>query len=731
MESESDPVLSVDRAAVLLEHCARREGLSFDRVLARRTLHESMQAIRGSGPEVWAKRLIECGESLDLRIQYLECTLGDAIDLVSGGHVVAAAKKLPEGGFAWLLVDGYRGRRLHVLDTGDGSRQWMSWRQFGRLVGIAGHHSTARFVYGQRPLIDGSAAVPGTASTRNGGRRDGRRAGDGSAGLRRTPLRRLMAILRSELPDIWAILVFSAVVGLLTLTTPIAVEALVNTVAFGRFLQPVFVLSLIVMAFLAFSGAMTALIAIVVELLQRRIFVRVVQDLSYRIPRVEQSAVDGLHLPEEMNRFFDVMHIQSSAPKLLVEALSAILQTLIGMAVLAFYHPFLLGFDIILLVLLGAGLFLLGRGAERTAIGESICKYATAGWLEEIARHPTAFRLNGGSHFAFERADKLAIDYLDARRAHFRIVMRQFCFILGIYVLASTALLGLGGWLVIAGELTLGQLVAAELIVTLILGSFVKVANQLEVFYDLLASVDKVGNLLDLPIESHDRLFHLPEDGSGRLVFQNVTAGIGGVTVLSGFSLEVLQGECVAVLGPHGSGKSVLVDLVCGLRHPSIGSILLDGIDLRELRPDALRDQVGVSRGVEVFSGTIDENVHLGRPSIRASETREALKAVGLDEQLAALSMGSNTELLTDGAPLSRGSAQKLMVARAMVGNVRLLLIDSSLDLLPFEEARAIIGRLKAARTRPVLVMTTRPEIAGFCDRQITIGDSGNLAVPG
>ena len=261
--------------------------------------------------------------------------------------------------------------------------------------------------------------------------------------------------------------------------------------------------------FLTFAAALRGLLSYVVEILQRRLFVRLVADLAYRLPRVRGTAFDGMHAPELVNRFFEIVTVQKAASSLLLDAVSIILQTFVGMAVLAFYHPFLLGFDLVLLMLIAFITFGLGRGAVKTAVNESIAKYAVGAWLEELVRHPTAFKLHSGHQFALDRSDRLTVDYLDARKKHYRIVLRQLLFALGLQATVATALLGLGGWLVIQGQLTLGQLVAAELIVTVIVGSFAKMGKHLESFYDLLASMDKLGHLFDLPTERHDKQFHL------------------------------------------------------------------------------------------------------------------------------------------------------------------------------------------------------------------------------
>ncbi len=530
------------------------------------------------------------------------------------------------------------------------------------------------------------------------------------------------------------IVVFSIIDGVLLLATPIAVEALVNTVAFGRYLQPIVVLAIMLFTFLAFAAALRGLLSYVVEILQRRLFVRLVADLAYRLPRVRGTAFDDVHAPELVNRFFEIVIVQKAASSLLLDAVSIILQTFVGMAVLAFYHPFLLGFDLVLLMLIAFITFGLGRGAVKSAVNESIAKYAVGAWLEELVRHPTAFKLHSGHSFAVDRSDRLTVDYLDARRVHYRIVLRQLLFALGLQATVATALLGLGGWLVIQGQLTLGQLVAAELIVTVIVGSFAKMGKHLESFYDLLASMDKLGHLFDLPTERHDKQFHLKADVPAQVAVRGVSYSYGvseshGHEVLHGVNLEIKPGEYVALIGPSGSGKSTLIDLLSGVRQPASGHLELDGIDLRELRADSLREHLAVSRSIEIFHGTIDENVHLNRPHISAQDVREALAAVGLVDEVLQLPDGLNTMLQTNGAPLSTTQALRLMLARAIVGRPRLLLIDGTLDALSDDMQHALLARLLGpSRPWTVLIATGRQVVIGRCDHVVTLGRSAAQA---
>jgi ABC-type bacteriocin/lantibiotic exporter with double-glycine peptidase domain len=555
---------------------------------------------------------------------------------------------------------------------------------------------------------------------------------DGSHGSHHAslpPLTRLLKLLRPEHGDIWVVIIFSAIVGVLTLASPVAVEALVNTVAFGQYLQPVVVLALVLLVFLLFAAAMRGLITFVVEVFQRRLFIRVVEDLAYRLPRSRHSQFDMEHGPELVNRFFDVVTLQKASAGLLLEGTAIVLQTAIGMVVLAIYHPFLLGFDAVLLALMLFAILVLGRGAVNTAINESRAKYAIAAWLEELVRHPTAFKMHAGAQFALDRADQLAVNWLDARRNHFRILLRQILFALGVQALASTALLGLGGWLVIQGELTLGQLVAAELIVVVIVGSFAKLGKHMESFYDLMASMDKLGHLFDLTTEPHDKSFHLREGTPAALSVCNVSLHVDHESVLHDLNFQVEPGSSVAVTGAPGSGKTMLVDLLCGLRAPTGGHIELDGIDLRELRPDSLREHLAVAREVEVFHGTIDENVHMNRPHISAADVREAMDAVGLLDEVLQLPEGLNTLLRTGGAPLTSSQARRLMLARAIVGRPRMLLIDGTLDAIPDKLLPSLLSHLQGPQTPWSLLVTTgRESIRKACDQVIDLSHAGSAS---
>ena len=381
------------QAIQLLELLAGHYGVRVD----RGELSRWASAANLTSDDDVVSRLVVIGNRVGLRIAFYDC---DSTDLAAFAKQRQALLIPPrsEGESPWLAVVGSTWTKFKVSVCGRAmSSRKMSRRKLRRQIGMTGAMDRVRCLVAQ-PLSAGFDRREGPIS----------------------PSSRLFQLFRPDRRDIWAMAIFSVVVGVLTLAAPLAVESLVNTVAFGRFLKPIIVLSLLLMVFLAFAAALRALLAVVAEVLQRRLFVRVSEDLAYRLPRVEAAALDGKYGPELVNRFLDVASVQKASAFLLLDGLTLIISAVIGMAVLGFYHPFLLGFDLVLLALMAFTIFVLGRGAVGTAQKESKAKFYLTSWLEDIVRNPTAFAMHGGSRFAMERTDKLAVGYLDYRRKHFR-----------------------------------------------------------------------------------------------------------------------------------------------------------------------------------------------------------------------------------------------------------------------------------------------------------------------
>lgn len=646
--------------------------------------------------------LADIGAGIGLRMDRVTLTPSAAAEASAAQTPLVACLSDNRG---WLVLSGFSAGRVHVAlvqgEVIEESR--IKPAAVRQLLGLPeGRLADWLLVYAKAPLANAVSH-------------------DHHAHL--PPLRRLMELMRADHADLWVVLGLALGSGLLALASPVAVQALVNTVAMSGMGQPLLVLSTILFFFLTFAGAVHVLQSYLVEIVQRRIFVRLATDLAYRLPRVHGDAYRHHHGPELVNRFFDVLTVQKAGSSLLLDGLSTAVQTSVGLIMLAFYHPFLLAFDVVLVLLIFFIIFVLGRGGVATAIQESLSKYALVAWLEIVASNMQTFKFNGGPELSAKRADTLALDYLAAKRNHYKVLLRQIIGSVTLYAIASTALLAIGGYLVIEGHLTLGQLVAAELIVSSALISLVKFGKHLEGYYDLMAGADKIGHLLDLPLEREQGVAPIIV-GPVSLAVRNLHFSFGAKQpVFSNLSFLVQPGESVAIFGGYGSGKSTLAALLCGLRQPAKGFIDINGVDLGNLRLEALRKRISVVGRPEFFQDSLFENVRLGRPELREDEVKQALSAVGLMDDIASLAEdGLDTDISPSGAPLSAAQGRLLLLARAIAGRPALLILDGLLDEMD-ETARRRLTKVLFASDAPwtLLVLTGSPNVAALCGRTVEL----------
>lgn len=508
-----------------------------------------------------------------------------------------------------------------------------------------------------------------------------------------------------------AVCVYAAGVGLLTLATPVAVQALVSNVAFGTLLQPLVVLSTLLFAGLGLRGVLKVMQAWVVEALQRQLFVDFAEEAAARLPRVSPNVHREHSGPELANRFFDIYTLQKSLASLMLGGLDAVLTAGVGMIVLAFYHPLLLGFDLVLVAVLVGWVAVLGRGGVSTAVKESKSKYALAHTLEQALGHPISARSEPGRKAVQEMIDVRAEAYLVARSGHFRIVLRQLVGAVFLQATASAALLGVGGWLVIERQLTLGQLVAAELIVTGVVAAFASLGKHAETYYDLLAALEKLGMVLGLPHERTDGQALRPGARPASLELGCLHTPAGET------SLKVPAGGCCRVYAADATG---LFGQLYGFPGSAAQTVKLDGLNLRDLSLDGVREHVAWVQGTEIWAASLLENVRFEAADTDVSLVRAALETVGLAEVVGLLPEGLNTQLTPTGSPLSESEAWLLTLARALVRRPRLLLLGREVDMLSPQVRSKLVAALSAENAPWTLLVSSN-------DSQLDASCTGRL----
>lgn len=535
-----------------------------------------------------------------------------------------------------------------------------------------------------------------------------------------SPFTRLKQLIQLEHQDISTLVIYGVGIGIMSLATPVAVQALVNTIAFGSLFQPLLVLTLVLLVLAGFSNMLAGLQFYVVDMLQRRLFVRFFGEAATRLQQSMFSSRDSQYLPELANRFLDVVTLQKTASVLLLETLGYVLQTLIGMVLLAFYHPLLLAFDLFLIAMLALILFAMGRNGLPTAIEQSKAKYAALAWLESLAVNPVLGKSASGKAFLTAQTEHIANVYLSASKQHFSVLARQNTGALVLHTLANTLLLGMGGWMVIEHQLSLGQLIAAELVVSAMIYGLTRLGKTLDNYYELLTSIDKIGYLLDLPQESStgnelqfaDKPYQVD-------IFGLSLPESPHLDVLRRVDLHLFAGERLVLSAgaEHGS----LLDVLYGLRTPSAGFVCLDQQDLRDMNLGRLRETVALVRDAEIIPGSVIDNMTLGCGSDLAA-VRHALAQVGLLQTVLNLSDGLSTALACNGAPLTAEQSLRLTLARAMLLKPRLLLLDGVLDKADSRILPILLANLFANTAPWTLIVTSHhPQVISHCSRHMSI----------
>lgn len=541
---------------------------------------------------------------------------------------------------------------------------------------------------------------------------------------KKLPLDRLLKLIHSEKNDLFILFYLTLGYSLLGIATPLAVQALVNNITMGGIMQPLVVISVILFCLLVLSGFLYVLELYLVEFIQRRLFVNTAMNAAHKTQGTVISVYDRTNPVELVNRFFDVVTIQKSTASLLTAGLISLIQVVIGSIILIFYSFY---FSIIVLMVTLFFWFtisVLGKNATKTAIEESKAKYATAAWIETIAANFYLFKFYNGSERAKYYTNHLSHQYLNKRASHFSYLIRQNFTAVMFYAFIGTAMLVIGGGLVVNSQINLGQFVASELIFFGVLAAFVRLVSKLGDYYDILAAMDKLGVLDDLPQEEINTK-QTSLSGLERLNVNNLSFAYSQrVHPIQNVNFSISKGQSIAITGLSGTGKSTIVELITGLRRPDNGQIEYNNVDLRQINRLTLRNKIGIASGVEVFEGSILDNIRLDNASITIHEVNQVLDELGLLDDIAQLEYGLDTNLTGFGSPLSSTQLQILVLVRAIVVNPELLIIDGIIDNLNHAQTQVVIDYLIKQKANWMLLIATRSEkIANQFDQQVLLKD--------
>lgn len=511
-----------------------------------------------------------------------------------------------------------------------------------------------------------------------------------------TPWLRLVGLLQLEKRDILQIFYYAIFAGIVALSLPLGIQAIINLIQGAQISTSWIILVIIVTVGVAFSGSLQLMQLRIIETIQQRIFTRSSFELAYRFPKIKMAELRNYYPPELANRFFDTLTIQKSLSKILIDVPTAVLQILFALILLSFYHPFFIIFGLLLLILVFVVFkFTAVRGLE-TSLKESKNKYRVAHWIQEIARSVISFKLSGSTSLGISKNDELVSDYLKARESHFRVLMLQFIQMISFKVIVTASLLLIGGALVLNQEMNIGQFVAAEIIIILVIASVEKLILGLESFYDTLTSLEKIGQIVDKELESQEG--ETFQSGKNlHIELENVGYGVENREkhILKDVSLKINQKSRILIVGESGSGKSTLLRLISGVIQATSGHVYVNDMSISSLHLNFYRSQLGMSLSDEnPFEGSIRENLTFSNPNIGDEQIQEVLDIVGLKSFLKEQPEGLNTILYPDGRQMSYTLSKKIVLARSILKNPKILILEDALDRFNKSETKSIVDYL-------------------------------------
>ena len=542
-----------------------------------------------------------------------------------------------------------------------------------------------------------------------------------------TPWQRFIGLLELDKRDIRQVFYYAIFAGLVALSLPLGIQAIINLIQGAQISTSWIVLVIVVTMGVAFQGVLQLMQIRILENIQQKIFTRSSFEFVYRFPKITLNELRNDYPPELANRFFDTLTVQKGLPKILIDFPAALLQIILGLLLLSFYHPFFIIYGVLLILLV----YLLFKSTAKKGLESSLLeskkKYNVAHWIQEVARSLISFKLSGRTNLAMKKNDELTAAYLDARESHFKILMLQFGQMVGFKVLVTLGLLLIGGLLVINQQMNIGQFVAAEIIILLLISSVEKVITGLESFYDVLTSLEKIGQVVDKQLENQEGEDPFKHRKGITVELNDVKYNsANGEEILKGVSCSLSSKDRIHLTGASGSGKTTLLKIISGLIPSTSGALFINDISAKAVWPNMYRANIGqVLPGQTPFEGTLLENIIFDKKDFDNEHLDEVLKQLGLLDFIKRQPNGIHTVIHPEGQKIPITISKRILLARAILHEPRLLILKDPLEYFDDEEAKRIINYLASPeRSWALIVSGNNPLWKQNCTRTILL-DNG------
>jgi len=524
--------------------------------------------------------------------------------------------------------------------------------------------------------------------------------------------RSMLKLLSADRKDISAIYFFAILTGLVQLSLPLGIQTIINFVLAGTISTSIVVLIILVVIGTVLAGLLQVRQLQLIEKLKQKIFVRYALEFANGIPKMNVEKLDKYHLPELVNRFFEVPSFQKGIEKILLDLPTAVIQMTLGLLLLSFYHPVFIAFGAVLIIAIVLIIRLTVQPGFSAALEASDYKYRVAAWLQELARMIKSFKYTRNCEIHIQKTDELSTGYLEARTNYFRILLTQAWSLIGFKTLITASMLIVGATLLVDQQINIGQFIAADLVIITIIGSVEKLLFSLDAFYEMFTSVEKMNDVVGAEKETEGTAELSNKNEGIEVVFRNVNfAYPDGETVLHNINFTLQPGKIALLTGPSGSGKSSLFRLLTGAFKNFEGQVLIDGLPISNYRLSELRKQTGVLLNQQdIFRGTLFENIAMGDPGIEIQEIMSVAAYTGLQSFIQSQAQGFDTVLDPLGKRLPQSIRQRILLTRALLGKSRLLLLEEPFQQISNEEKNKLIQYIRNERKATAIIIAKETE---------------------
>ncbi len=550
-----------------------------------------------------------------------------------------------------------------------------------------------------------------------------------------SPAARIFNLVKLERKEISAVYYYAILNGLILLAIPVGIQSLIGFAQTNTASSSIILLILLVVISVFVAGVLQIKQLQITEKIQQEIFVRYSFNFAKRIPALKLSAIDNYYLPELVNRFFDIINLQKSLAKLLLDFPLAIIQIIFGLFLLAFYHPVFIAFGLLLMLVIWGILYFSGTKGLEKSIEESNYKYKVASWLEEVSRIIRSVKFSKSPDFVLQKTDEYVTNYLEARTGHYKILELQYKALIAFKTLVTTAMLVVGTFLLLNQQLNVGQFIASEIVILTVINSVEKLISNLDSVYDVLTAVEKIEMVTDKEIESSGTII-LPSTNEGvSITFKETSFTYlhAPVAVFKNVSFSVAANEKICIRGDEGSGKSTLLRLLAGSYEDFDGAIMINGIPLKNYNLQSLRLKTGVVISQQdIFEGTLMENICMGLENMDINEIQMFCSKTGLTEYITTLKKGFDTQLSATGKKLPGHAIKKILLVRALINKPKLLLLEEPwIELEEKYQQQIKHLLLTEMNNTTVFVITNDHEFGSSCDKIIELKKEGCNVVMG